>query len=75
MDAFDTFLLKEWTCQGTSMCCTKAEISGKAPGMTPARIAICKQGTTLKFQGMIRDWLFICYAGSISSLLGALWLS
>ena len=24
---------------------------------------------------MIRDWLFICYAGSISSLLGALWLS
>lgn len=78
MDCFDTFLLKEWTCQKTNLCCTKAEIAGAAkndPNMTADRIATCKQGTMLKFQGIIRDWLVICYAGSITSLLGSLWLS
>ena len=49
MDAFDTFLLKEWTCQMTNLCCTKDEIAGKAPNMTPERIATCKQGPMLSF--------------------------
>lgn len=62
MDAFDTFLLKEWTCQLTNMCCIDKTA------------ASCPTATALKSQGMIRDWLFLCYAGSITSFLGALWL-
>ena len=74
MDAFDTFLLKEWTCKETNSCagCTKAEIAGTG---TADRVAICKKSSMLTFQGIIRDWLFICYTGSITSLLGSLWLS
>lgn len=43
--------------------------------MTPLQIATCKMPPVLVSQGVIRDWLLICYLGSISAFLGSLWLS
>ena len=63
VDAFDTFLLKEWTCMKTNACCD------------PADTVCLKKPAALNNQGIIRDWLVVCYAGSISSFLGSLWLS
>jgi len=109
IDSFDTFLLKQWTCQRSSQCCTRTEQMLALNGYSAFNMAmmnetfnqelvmnpnfqiealygvalldeshrppsVCAQPFQLTFQGMIRDWIVLCFIGSLATFFGALWL-
>ena len=109
IDCFDVFLLKVWTCQTTSQCCTMEQrflaafnytefnkmmmndtynmqvVAAKKmqladPNLGPMLTegnrppVECSREFSFRYQGIVRDWLALCFLGSITLFLGSLWL-
>ena len=62
------------------MCCDSTQINfaKSSPANNTLMIAAtgmdCTLNPTILSQGMVRDWLAVCFAGSITAFLGSLWL-